>query len=589
MAKILFIVVTMAILMVVIAYTGYSTSHRIATGMRDMYLNYAKVSQNITKADALVTENRRLLISMANTDADKELEGYESRIMANRRAVADLLATIDVDRLGSEDRELYEHIKKTGPEYRRLQDEGIASARSKEDIEGLRERLANRGDIAFMENEYMTSISKLAESLVKVADETNSREEAFAHERAVAIALTSAAAIVIGLALSVAISRTITVPIYKIMGSIDLFSKGDLVSKFPTDGKDELAAMGGALQGMTDNLRGVIAAVKKASDDVLETSQEFSTLAQETSASVDEFRVNVDSTESNLSDLSAAGQQVNASVEEVAAGAQATAEKGTSIAKRVNDALSAGENGVSSVRRAVSGIEGVVDNAAAAARSVQELGERTKKIQSFVTQIGGIADQTNLLALNAAIEAARAGEAGRGFAVVAEEVRKLAEDSSLAAKNIEDLAMTIMGDLETVVGMSMENAKSSEDAKTLSKETEGIIHDMMSYLKEMAGATQDLAAVSEEQAASSEEIAEAVQGISQRVSSSAEAGENIRTGVSEVSSAAERMAKRAEGLSELSNDLVRDLAFFRTGEELGGPRSAELTLKGWAVSSARSA
>ena len=426
MAKILFIVVTMTTLMVIIAYTGYSTSNRIATKMRDMYMNYAKVSQNITKADGLVTENRRFLVSMTNTDEDDELESYETRILENRKTVADLLATIDVDRLNPEDKELYEHIKETGPEYRKLQDEGIATAKSKQGIKELRERLASKGDIAFMENEYVTSINKLAGNLVKVADDTNDRAVVFARERAATIALTSIAAVVIGLVLSVAISRAITMPIYRIMKSIDLFSKGDLVSRFPTDGKDELAAMGGALQGMTDNLREVIEAAKKASGDVLETSQEFSTLARETSASVSDFKVSVDSTGSNLSDLAAAGQEVNASVEEVAAGAQATAEKGTSIAKRVDDALSAGENGMSSVRRAVSGIEGVVGNAAAAARSVQELGERTKKIQSFVTQIGGIADQTNLLALNAAIEAAMAGEAGRGFAVVAEEVRKLA-------------------------------------------------------------------------------------------------------------------------------------------------------------------
>jgi methyl-accepting chemotaxis protein len=581
MTKILFIVVTMTALMIVIAYTGYSTSRRIATRMQDMYLNYAKVSLNITKADVLVTDNRRFLISMLNTSVDKELENYEYLIMANRKAVDELMSTIDASRLSPKDKELYEHIKTTRPEYRRLQDEGIAAARSKQDLEKVRKRLASDGDIASIENEYVTTINKLAESLVKVADETNSRAKTFAHERAVVIALTSAAAIVVGFALSIAISRMITVPIYKIMGSIDMFSKGDLVSKFQTGGKDELAAMGSALQGMSDNLRGVIETVKKASDDILETSQEFSTLAQETSASVDEFSVHVDSTGSNLSELATAGEEVNASVEEVAAGAQATAEKGTSIAKRVDDALSAGENGMSSVRRAVSGIEGVVDNAAAAAKSVRELGERTKKIQSFVTQIGGIADQTNLLALNAAIEAARAGEAGRGFAVVAEEVRKLAEESNLAAKSIEDLAKAIMGDLEAVVGMSMDNAKASEDAKALSKETEGVINDMMSYLKDIAGATQDLAAVSEEQAASSEEIAEAVQGISNRVSSSAEASENIRAGMGRVSSAAERMAKGAEGLAELSSTLARDLAFFKTDGSLGGPRAAKLALKGW--------
>jgi methyl-accepting chemotaxis protein len=578
MAKILFIVVTMTVLMLIIAYTGYSTSDRIATRMQDMYVNYAKISLNMTKAAVLATENRRFIISMLNTSLDKELENYESRIMENREAIAKLIGTLDEGRLTPEAQNLHARLKEIGPQYRKLQDEAIATAKSKTGIEDMRNRLSSRGDIGFMENEYVVSISSLADDLVKLADETNDRAHVFARSRGEAIALTSLAAVVIGFCLSIVISRTITRPIYRIMDSIGLFSKGDLVSKFPADGKDELALMGSALQGMTDNLRQVIGTVKSASSDILETSQEFSTLTQQTSASLEGFRANIDDTGSNLSALAATGEEVNASVEEVAAGAQSTAEKGTNIAKRVDDAMSAGGEGMSSVRRAVSGIEGVVGNAAATARSVQDLGERTRQIQNFVTQIGGIADQTNLLALNAAIEAARAGDAGRGFAVVAEEVRKLAEESNLAAKSIEDLAKTIMGDLETVVKMSLENAKASEDAMALSKETESIISDMISYLKDIAGATQDLAAVSEEQAASSEEIAEAVQNISIKVSNSAEAGEHIRAGVEGIAAATERIAQGADGLSKLSGRLESDLSFFKT-EESGSPGTARLALK----------
>jgi methyl-accepting chemotaxis protein len=233
----------------------------------------------------------------------------------------------------------------------------------------------------------------------------------------------------------------------------------------------------------------------------------------------------------------------------------------------VDDAMSAGESGMSSVSRAVSSIDMVAQNASEAAKSVQELGARTRPIQNFVSQIGGIADQTNLLALNAAIEAARAGEAGRGFAVVAEEVRKLAEDSNVAAKNIEELAKTITSDLDKVVSISLSNAKASEETKGLSKEIEEIIGSMLSYLKEIAGATQDLAAVSEEQAASSEEIAEAVQSIAARVGSTAESGEHIRTGVGEVSSSAEQVAQRADGLAKLADGLQDLLLFFNLGDE----------------------
>ena len=90
-------------------------------------------------------------------------------------------------------------------------------------------------------------------------------------------------------------------------------------------------------------------------------------------------------------------------------------------------------------------IEKTVANSVAV---VTKLGERSKEIGQIVENISGIAGQTNLLALNAAIEAARAGEQGRSFAVVAEEVRKLAEQSQEAAKQIANLIGEIQGDTD---------------------------------------------------------------------------------------------------------------------------------------------
>jgi methyl-accepting chemotaxis protein len=405
---------------------------------------------------------------MASLTDASELQDYQDRVLENRQEIADRIGTLKEDIMTPEELELHKHMKEIGPEYRNFQDEAISIAKSGTGLDELTQRMMSDGDIGTSENEYVDSMDKLADMLTATTDEVSERALVFANERAVAIGVITIAAMLFGILLSVIISRTITIPIAKMLSSIKLFSEGDLVSDFPSDGRDELGVMGRELQKMSENLKNIIGSVKDASDEILGTSQEFSALAQETNASVGEVRVHVDETGSSLTVLASTGEEVNASVEEVAAGAQATAERGTDIARKVDDAMKAGENGMSQVRLALSGIEGVVDNASSTAKSVRELGERTQQIQSFVSEIGGIADQTNLLALNAAIEAARAGEAGRGFAVVAEEVRKLAEESNVAAKNIEDLANTIMGDLSTVVTMSLDNAKASENAKVLS-------------------------------------------------------------------------------------------------------------------------
>jgi methyl-accepting chemotaxis protein len=580
-AKILFLVFLLLLLLLLISFAGYSTSDFIMDHISDMYNNFAEPAIMITEAKAVSIENRRLLLSLLYSNNKKEVETYGKRIDENRKRASELISKYEDMYTSSEERRLFAELKAARGKMIEKQNEAIelgTKTESAEDAEKLVASLKATGDLEAIQNKTLDVLGSLTRLLVKNCEESYAVAMKEARAGVARIALYSVAAILVGVAFGILIARMITGPIAQIQKSVKLFSEGDLLSAFPTAGKDELAVMGKGLQEMAENLRNIIISVKNAGDEIARTAQEFSSLGEATNVSVDEFRTRVDQMGMNLDALASSGEEVNASVEEVAAGAQATAQKGTEIARQVDDAMSAGENGVSAVRRAVSGIEKVAHHASETAQSVQELGERARQIQSFVAQIGGIADQTNLLALNAAIEAARAGEAGRGFAVVAEEVRKLAEDSNVAAKNIEELAKTITNDLDHVVTISIDNAKASQEANDLSRETEGTITTMITSLKSISGGTQDLAAVSQEQAASSAEIAEAVQNIAARVGSVAETGEHIRTGVATVAESAEKIARGSENLSRLSVNLQELLEFFKIEDakhrpETGGTRA----------------
>jgi methyl-accepting chemotaxis protein len=567
MTKILTLVAIMLILLLVVSIVGYNISTQIATEMKEMYVNYATPAILMSEARTLAVQNRRFILSIMTSTSESEMSNYERRIAENQAEASDLISNYEKTNVTPQEEALLAELRKARDEAARKRSEAVelakASKNDREIYDRLNERLGSNGDIAVAEDNYYKSFDNLVNLLIKMASDMNEMASQKVKSGTVVLITSSIVAAFLGIALGFLIAKMITNPIVRTQKSIKQFSDGDLLCEFDASGRDELAQMGRGLQEMTDNLKGIIGSVKDASGHINETAQEFSALAEQTNASVEEFRANVEEMGANLNVLASTGEEVNASVEEVAAGAQATAEKGTDIARQVDEAMNAGNSGMDAVRNAVTGIEGVAKNAAEAARSVQELGARTRQIQGFVAQIGGIADQTNLLALNAAIEAARAGDAGRGFAVVAEEVRKLAEDSNVAAKNIAELAETITGDLDGVVNISLENAKASEEAKGLSRRTEELISSMITYLKGISGATQDLAAVSQEQAASSEEIAEAVQNIATRVGNAAEAGDNIRTGVGEVASAAERMAQGAEGLSNLAGELIEILTFFK--------------------------
>ncbi len=201
-------------------------------------------------------------------------------------------------------------------------------------------------------------------------------------------------------------------------------------------------------------------------------------------------------------------------------------------ANKVNDASQGAENsrqkalvGANDVKEAVAGIELVKETVLGLRETMNVLVEKTVDIGKVMGVINDVADQTNLLALNAAIEAARAGEAGRGFAVVADEVRKLAEKTILATKEVESAVVSIqeetnlnMQAVAKAVEYTVESSQKATQAGTF-------MQDIVQGMDETAVQLSDIAAAAEAQSNTSRSVNEAldvVQGVS------ADTGEHMR-------------------------------------------------------------
>ncbi|MDR1917143.1 MAG: methyl-accepting chemotaxis protein [Synergistaceae bacterium] len=540
------------------------------------YENYTVPNTDIDQIRVNLQATQKNVLKIALDTDLARIRDFKADLELRRQETVETYEKLSKVPLDAEDKESLNKLKTVAANLRRLQDECIELG------------AVNKGDEAnakFFEElepiaaEYNGELVQLAKKMTVKTDAAQKKAVEDSNSMTFSSSMGALIAVIFTIVLSFFISRIITRPINDMKEKIALFADGDLSVNFSDTGRDAISQMSNGLDAMVDALKNVVKAVQNAGSQISDSSQDFSAMAEETNASVEEFRANVDEMGVNLAGLAASSEEVNASVEEVAAGAQTTAEKGTDIARKVDNAMSAGEDGMSAVRDVVNGIGRVAESSAASTSAVLELGNRARQIQSFVSQIGSIADQTNLLALNAAIEAARAGDAGRGFAVVAEEVRKLAEDSNVAAKNIAELASTITSELDSIVRYAQENAADSNKAKELSTTTENAISNMISYLHDIANSTQDLAAVAQEQAASSEEIAEAVQSMSTKINDTATAGENIRTSVAEVAAASEKVAEGAENLSSLSGDLQTELSFFRMDDDEAPARGSRSKAK----------
>ena len=314
------------------------------------------------------------------------------------------------------------------------------------------------------------------------------------------------ASILIGILLS----RSITKPLAQAVGMADRISKGDLrmdIDEAYRARKDEVGALSGALSEMLASLRTIVISVTTTSaDNVSQGSQGISSTAQQLSQGATE--------------QAAAAEEVSSSVEEMAATIKQNADNSQAAEGIARKSSGDAETGGNSV--------------------VQTVGAM-KDIAGRIGIIEEIARQTNLLALNAAIEAARAGDAGKGFAVVASEVRKLAERSQSASKEISELS-----------------GKSVAVAEEAGKLIQSVVPD----IKKTAEVVQEISSASKEQSMGVEQIGKAVTQLDSVIQQNA--------------AASEELASMAEELNGQAEQLAQTLAFFNLPANLDAQGSGPI-------------
>ncbi|MFE8603132.1 methyl-accepting chemotaxis protein [Archangium violaceum] len=294
------------------------------------------------------------------------------------------------------------------------------------------------------------------------------------------------------------LARSITQPLTEAVGLTGRLASGDLTASIEVRGRDETAQMMAGMREMVQRFGGVLGEVRGAVGSLSGASGQVAAAAQALSQGTSTQAASVEETTTSLEQLSTSISQnaeTSKQLEQMA----------------VRGAAEAEESGL----------------------AVNETVEAMASIAERISIVEEIAYQTNLLALNAAVEAARAGEHGRGFAVVAAEVRKLAERSQKAAKEIGSLA-----------GSSVKVAERSGK----------LLKELVPSIRKTAELVQQVAAVSREQASGVVQMNRAMVQVDQVTQRNASAAE-------ELSSTAEELAAQAESLQQM-------MTFFRVGEEV---------------------
>ncbi|WP_428563438.1 MAG: methyl-accepting chemotaxis protein [Solidesulfovibrio sp. DCME] len=272
-----------------------------------------------------------------------------------------------------------------------------------------------------------------------------------------------------------------------------------------------------------DRLQGVMQALADGSAQ----------LASEVSAVV----ASVEEQEHRTAETATSMEEMNATVLEVARNAAQAAIKAGEARTRAED----GRDVVEQSLAAISRVEAVSREVKV---GMDALGEKAQAVGAIMNVISDIADQTNLLALNAAIEAARAGEAGRGFAVVADEVRKLAEKTMTATKEVGASISAIQAGVQESRAKVDEAAQAVVRATELASASGEALRAIVTLVDNTSSQVQGIATAAEEQSAASEEISKAEEDVS-RLSA------DIARGMRESSGVVDNMGRQVEALEEM--------------------------------------
>lgn len=352
-----------------------------------------------------------------------------------------------------------------------------------------------------------------------------------------------------GMGLSLLLVRLIVRPIKNMARVAKRIAGGDLEHAVEVKSRDEIGVLGQAFNHMTKviskNLQNLRTQIDR-SNLLMESTKKT---IQQLSSSTSQIMTISTQQSRGATEQATAMQEVMTTSKEIAVSSKEIAETAGSVEDIANKSLLACSEGESAVSDAIQGMSRVKDQVSLIAKSMLELGEMSQRIGGVVDIIEEISEQTNLLALNASIEAAGAGEAGKRFSVVAEEVRRLAERTIEATKQINQLISEIQRSTNNAIMATEEGSRAGDEGASLVDKVSESLRNIIALSSQTTQSAKEIHLSTQQQTSSSEQMASTISeisDISQQVVSSAKETEGAMGALNELTEKLKELVEQEE-------------------------------------------
>ncbi len=584
----------------VMAAIGVMTLQKLSDASNAVYVDYTVPLADFAEMGSALTSHHQILINMTTITKHSDFVSEFKRLAPYRekvnKVIADYSATIlRVSRSGRDETKDLAILAPTIEQYFK-ESEGALSALAdsfgKNLTSAQAENLRELGILALrvnMQRPFDEVIVRQHEQILdlhEVAKDLNEDAQALAFNGTIIVTIGGLIAVALGLGIGYWIAQFFSKNLSHIAQVAQLAASGNYQSRAKVTTKDEIGQMATGFNSMLDYITTALSKAESERDELQKRLMVFLVLVSDVGKGdltkrgevtadmfgnlADAFNLMIQRFSQLMKQVRESAEHVNKSAETLREGAgqmagtakhqadesvktlgavellasemrQVAATAGAS-SESANQVLQATERGRVAVQETVQDMQSIRSSVQRMSKQVKGLGDRSLEISQIVSTIRDIASQTNLLALNAAIEAAGAGEAGARFAVVADQVRKLAESSTGATREIADLVKVIQTETQDAVVAMEQETQAVEAGSASALRTGEVFKEISGIAQRSSELAQTIASAAVSQTASTDQVGRAIKEFAGGTRETQKATDSARATV-------EDMATLAEGLT----------------------------------------